>query len=854
MKVKRNLNTDTSLLKTLWFVAINIYCVTCFSQDLEYGLVFKGQNFKLDDRTQLNLTKNTSFNFKNNFELSFDLKFNKETNKNKLYGYVFRIINDNNNNIDLLISDIQKVKDFVVVDSDKESTFPEANRVELNKWYHIKINISIPNNSLSVSVNNKKLKKKTSFKSLNNLQFLFGANDVKGYITRDVPDMTLKNIKIFEENILKYDFPLFQCGGNSTKDKIKGIVAGIKNESWELCNHSMWKKDFSTKEKGVLLSTMNEETGELFLLSNRSLLKYTSNNIDFEKYDFANKNYKITLDHRIFYNKQDKKLYCYLIDTQQISAFDLKTKKWDNESIFFNTKTTSLYQHHTGIYSAKNNSLYVFGGYGQFTYKNCLFKLDLTSRTWSEINTILKPKYLSGGAISDNNMYIFGGYGSESGKQQINPRSYYDLVKFDINNDSLNKVFNTVPFFNEMIVGNNIIIDQKNNDFYALASEKSEFKGNLKLIKGNLNTSKVVLFKDSIPYRFQDTKTYFNLYFNKKDKKLTACVSYSNDSKETEFSIYTIDYPPSDISRFFQPKKRVKTNYYFEITIFLLLVLAGFFIKSRLNNKQVSENETTEKEINNQTKKQIYRTEFQILFFGGFQIFDVSGKNITGKFSPLLKELFLLIYLYTYKDDKGISSEKLKEILWFDKTDRKAQNNRAVNTTKLKRILEEVGELTISKETGYWRIKNSTTTEYNDYSYINNSILSNKPNKQDVKQLISIIKKGAFLNNLEYQWLDRFRRVITDSIIDYLTNYVLKFHKENDLNLLIEISQCLFNFDSVNEISLFLKCKVYNIKGNHKLVDETYKKFSAEYKILYAQKFEYTLKDILDKNLDSLLY
>mgnify|MGYP000038022892 FL=1 len=133
MKVKRNLNTDTSLLKTLWFVAINIYCVTCFSQDLEYGLVFKGQNFKLDDRTQLNLTKNTSFNFKNNFELSFDLKFNKETNKNKLYGYVFRIINDNNNNIDLLISDIQKVKDFVVVDSDKESTFPEANRVELNK-------------------------------------------------------------------------------------------------------------------------------------------------------------------------------------------------------------------------------------------------------------------------------------------------------------------------------------------------------------------------------------------------------------------------------------------------------------------------------------------------------------------------------------------------------------------------------------------------------------------------------------------------------------------------------------------------------------------------------------------------
>ena len=80
------------------------------------------------------------------------------------------------------------------------------------------------------------------------------------------------------------------------------------------------------------------------------------------------------------------------------------------------------------------------------------------------------------------------------------------------------------------------------------------------------------------------------------------------------------------------------------------------------------------------------------------------------------------------------------------------------------------------------------------------------------------------------------------------------YRKEEDLNLLIEISQCLYNFDSVNEISLYLKCRVYNTKGNHKIVDETYKKFSAEYKLLYGQKFKYTLNDILSKDLDFLLY
>ena len=208
----------------------------------------------------------------------------------------------------------------------------------------------------------------------------------------------------------------------------------------------------------------------------------------------------------------------------------------------------------------------------------------------------------------------------------------------------------------------------------------------------------------------------------------------------------------------------------------------------------------------------------------------------------------------TIANDKGISSEKLKEILWYDKTSKKAQNNRAVNITKLKKILNKVGDLTINKNTGYWRIVNNSDVEFTDYSFIKNNILCKQPNKKNITILISIIKRGTFLNNVEYEWLDRFRQTVTDSIIDYLTNYVSTYRKEEDLNLLIEISQCLYNFDSVNEISLYLKCRVYNTKGNHKIVDETYKKFSTEYKLLYGQKFKHTLNDILNKNLDSLLY
>ncbi len=89
--------------KLFWFLGVYLLHTTCFSQVTDYGLTFNGQGFKLDDRTQLNLTKNNSLNFKNNFELEFDVRFNQ---KKQVYGYIFRIINDENN-IDLLISNKQ---------------------------------------------------------------------------------------------------------------------------------------------------------------------------------------------------------------------------------------------------------------------------------------------------------------------------------------------------------------------------------------------------------------------------------------------------------------------------------------------------------------------------------------------------------------------------------------------------------------------------------------------------------------------------------------------------------------------------------------------------------------------------
>ncbi len=58
----------------------------------------------MDKRTELNITPDDFLKFYNEFEISFDFKaIRKIPNSNAgLFGYIFRIINSNNEKIDLL--------------------------------------------------------------------------------------------------------------------------------------------------------------------------------------------------------------------------------------------------------------------------------------------------------------------------------------------------------------------------------------------------------------------------------------------------------------------------------------------------------------------------------------------------------------------------------------------------------------------------------------------------------------------------------------------------------------------------------------------------------------------------------
>ncbi len=236
-----------------------------------------------------------------------------------------------------------------------------------------------------------------------------------------------------------------------------------------------------------------------------------------------------------------------------------------------------------------------------------------------------------------------------------------------------------------------------------------------------------------------------------------------------------------------------------------------------------------------------------IFLFGDFQLFDHRGNDITKYFTPLIKELFLVILLYSLRWERGISSEKLKELLWFDKTVESARNNRSVNIAKLKTILDNMEHCEISKETGYWKANidfSKITVDYHIYL----SIIKDKRelNKQKIQELAEIIQRGSFLSNLEYEWLDSFKSEISNQVIDIYQHFANSIEISKDPEFLIEIANYIFYFDTVNEEAMMLKCKALVHLGKHSLAKGAFENFRKEYKIIYGEEFSKDFHAILE--------
>jgi len=242
----------------------------------------------------------------------------------------------------------------------------------------------------------------------------------------------------------------------------------------------------------------------------------------------------------------------------------------------------------------------------------------------------------------------------------------------------------------------------------------------------------------------------------------------------------------------------------------------------------------------------------KILLFGTFEVIAVDGINITKQFTPLLKEMFLLILIDSLRYNKGVSSEKLNEVLWNDKDLKDAKNNRSVNLVKLKNILDKLGGSTINRETGSWKLEYNRDLIYIDFlEYLSafSETPIDAPSPTAVNKLLAIVQKGSFLQQVHYQWLDTIKAEISNFVIEYLIKYTESVHHANEPEKLISIANAIFTFDELNEFALKLKCKTLIGLGRHTLAKTTFDKFGVKYKEIYGEEFNQSYNSLVEHHL-----
>ena len=550
-------------------------------------------------------------------------------------------------------------------------------------------------------------------------------------------------------------------------------------------------------------------------------------------------------------------------DQQLAAGFDLKTLRWDEHY-----KPGDInFWHVNKFATAVDSSIYILNGYGHMRYRNSIFRYHLPTHTWENVTPkgdSLVPRYLAAAGTTEkgDTLYLIGGYGSASGQQILSPHNLYDLMRIDVRTKTFKRLFELAPPAEDFAFANSLVIDQKHRTFYGLTFNNGKYYTDLQMIRASLDRPGYQPVGDRIPYPFHDIESFADLYYSAAAKKFLAVVLFTDSSRSrplhTWVHLYSLDGPPEAyIAETPSSATEPKSRWYLWTTLIALLIgaIAAAFHRKRPKPHPIDTSRDTSAPVLTAATIPVpaiphvhpgTATGAAIYLFGEMQVFDQEGNDLTRQFSPLLKQLFLLIILHSLKNNRGISSEKLNEILWFDKDEKSARNNRSVNIAKLKALLDKTGGCNLGKETGYWKIDvdpQNIRVDYLDYLLI----VQNREavNREAVEALIDITRRGSLLSDVEYPWLDTFKSDTSNHVIDTYLHFAR--HNAADPELMISLADYIFHFDAVNEDAMIIKCKALAQLGKHSLARNTFASFQKEYKHLYGQDFERDFHSVLQE-------
>lgn len=812
------------------------------------GLFFYSFETDKDRRTGLDLTPDKKLYLPKGFTLEFDIKFRVEIQN---FGYIFRILGDDNSNVDF-VSDYYPTNDGIIFsllgqqDVLIKTKISDVGSNAFDNWLNIKLKIDPESNKLTLSLN--ETVKEVDFQSgASKYDIFFGGNITKHPNITDVPPVTVRNIRIYnEKQQLIRHWKLGKHNVNCVYDECGQYKATATSPYWMIDNHTKWKLEDTLPQAGLFTQYAFDPLRErIFLVSRNEVQIYSIHTKTLESI-VPKRGIPFNIEsNQLLYDSINNELISYDFKHTYLSRFNFNTHEWTN---YNEEKIGPAFGHHGKYYMPQEKKIVAFGGYGFHVYNSKLHIYSEEEGMWQsfELAESIPPRYLGAmGQLNTDQFLYFGGFGNFTGKQKEDlPRNFYDLYEVNIRDRSVRKIWDIETVKEPFASANSMIINREGDAFYSLSFMNHRNSSTAFLHEYSLTTLDYRTVGDSIPYLFYDVQSYADLYLSRDNRNLYALLSEARDGNTTA-TVYSIAYPPMSPEDVMQtPPQKASWLWY----LLLLLVFPLLFIAWRKRKQQIvlppDEAELSAEII--LAPVPIQQLPSSIYLLGEFTIINAEGNNIGANFTPTTRQVFLLLLLYTFKDGLGISSNDLRNILWEEKDDVSARNVRNVYINKVRNLAKEMDGLEIVKTDGYWKV-NLSSQVYCDYARVKQLIytLQNEGfNKSHLIELLDITSRGKLLPYVEVEWLDDIKSNYSNELIDFLIEVSKSNVLKNDYNTLLKISNTILIYDSVEEYAVKLKCYILKqLKGNRE-IRLCYQKYADDYEKLYSVKPDITLEEL----------
>jgi DNA-binding SARP family transcriptional activator len=817
-------------------VAIFLFCEpVLLAQAESSGLFFSSYEVVQDERTSLHLTPGKPFRFLNGFSIEFDINFRQGDG---YYGYIFRIIANGDTNIDLVSNIVSEDSNIWLIYKDEillSYKWADLPSIDFDQWVRVRIDFDTKNDRLTASFNEKRQEiQSPDLSHLKEFQVYFGICKAPEFHNTDVCPMSIKNISIYKpEQKLFRQWPLGKYNGNKTYDNIQSAEAWVENPHWLIDKYIRWQK-LTEVETGNLHGITPDATGKgVFFIDDKAAyyLNYKSLDVDTipftEGYPYGN-----GTGHDAIYNKYTNEIWSYNFSNPVINRFNLETGKW---SANYPETSTSDYGHNNKFISARDSSLVSILGYGHYRYKGTVNIYDKAESRWRQIDRSdqIAPRYLSSaGYLDDNKILVFGGYGSKSGRQELSPRSYYDLYEFDLLNYSFTPLWTLPTPRSPFVPAETLVADPSNDSFYTLLFNNGYYDSYLQLARLGISQPEMTIIGDSIPFKFRDAETWSYLWLNEEKSNLVAVIAHRNT-----LALYSIAYPPLVTEEVLQrlPSNRLSLPYVMGGILSVVLILLIIVVSGRKNRRVF-----TKASISLEPLPVIKRRQASsIHLLGGFQVFNAKEENITPSFSPTIKQLFLFLLFHSVEERRGVVSVRLDEALWHDKTGDSARNNRNVNISKLRTILEEAGDIEIINRNSLWSLQFGDTA-YCDYLEVMELIFKAKTDvlsAGETYRLVGLLHTGELLPNLQAEWIAFYKSDYTKEVTEVLSLLLNIPENKEKINLRYHIAELLLTIDPLNEEAILIKCASLSASGKKSQSKQAFDQFARAYEELMGSPY-----------------